>query len=589
MSTRNFDSRVVIERLQQKNHAKHVYDARARGQSLLHNPQTANGDASMMVDYQAGMMTTYQKGLLGGSITSNSGGPTGIPLYIESIVPPTAPTLLSITAGIQQLTVFFMGSVSDGGSPITTYEYSLDGVTYQTTGTLTSPFTISGLTNGVTYTIRMRANNAVGFSATSNSLQGTPLSTPSAPTGLSILAGNQQLTVSFTAGSDGGSPLTNYEYSVNNGLSYVAVSPAQTTSPIVITGLTNDTTYSVKLRAVNAVGVGAASATVTGTPVGLPSAPTLTYALSDDGQAYVYVIAGTGSPTNYEYTTDNGTTWTALSPADADSPVLVPGLANGVLATIQLRGVNGAGIGPASNAVTVTPQVASPSPAVLYYDPDNASSYSGGSTVTNIGSYVPALNGTKSAGVGYNQPGTATTRKTFQFNGTDSISFGSYSFGTTFAISAWVYPRSRSSINGLLANTSSGLSPSGFKIGWNNWNTSNLTMLFEGGNGSSGGAQSTVNNAVVLTTWQHLTYILDTTNQLIFFLRNGVPVTTASYSTNQIVANLGTNNPSFFIGTFTDSFYGMNAELGYLKVFSGIPSVADVNADFQATKASFGL
>jgi hypothetical protein len=33
----------------------------------------------------------------------------------------------------------------------------------------------------------------------------------------------------------------------------------------------------------------------------------------------------------------------------------------------------------------------------------------------------------------------------------------------------------------------------------------------------------------------------------------------------------------------------MNAELGYLKVFSGIPSVSDINADFQATKAAFGL
>jgi hypothetical protein len=287
--------------------------------------------------------------------------------------------------------------------------------------------------------------------------------------------------------------------------------------------------------------------------------------------------------------TDNGTTWTALSPVDADSPVLVPGLTNGVLASIQLRAVNGAGTGPASNAVTVTPEAASPSSALLYYDPDNAFSYLGGSTVTNIGSYVPALNGTMSAGVGYNQPGTSTTRKTFQFNGTDSISFGSYSFGTAFAVSAWVYPRSKFSINTILANASAGQAPSGFKVGWNNWNTSNLTMVYEGGNGSSGSAQATVNNTVVLTTWQHLTYILDTTNQLVFFLRNGVPATTASYSTNQIVANLGTNNPTFRIGSFTDGSFGMNAELGYVKVFSGIPSVADVNADFQATKAAFGL
>lgn len=589
MSTRNFDSRAIVERLQYKNHAKHVYDARARGQSLRHNPQTANGNASVMVDYQAGTLTTYQKGLLGGTVTSQPGGITGLPLYIVPVTPPSPPTLLSLTAGVQQLTVFFMGSVSDGGSPILAYEYSLDGVTYQNTGTLSSPFTISGLTGGVLYTVRMRAANEAGTSPPSNALQGTPVTTPSAPTGLSVLAGFQQLTVSFTAGADGGSPLTNYEVSLDNGASYTAMSPAQTTSPLILTGLTNGTTYLIKIRAVNAVGAGAPSATVSGTPVGFPGAPTVTYALPDDGQAYVYVIAGSGQPTNYEYTTDAGATWTPLSPADANSPVIVPGLTNNVLATLQLRAVNGAGTGPASNAMTVTPEAASPSPALLYYDPDSPSSYSGGSTVVNIGSYVPALNGTKSAGVGYNQPGTSTTRKTFQFNGTDYLSFGAFSFGTAFAVSAWVYPRSRFSINGLIANAGSGQSPSGFKLGWNNWNTSNLTMVYEGGNGLSGNSQASLNNTVELTTWQHLTYILDITNQLVFFLKNGVPATTASYSTNQILPNVGTNNPSFRIGTFTDGFYGMNAELGYLKVFSGIPSVADIAADFQATRAAFGV
>jgi hypothetical protein len=57
---------------------------------------------------------------------------------------------------------------------------------------------------------------------------------PSAPTISSITPGNQQLSVAFTAGSDGGSAITNYKYSTDNGSNYTAVSPASTTSPILI-------------------------------------------------------------------------------------------------------------------------------------------------------------------------------------------------------------------------------------------------------------------------------------------------------------------------------------------------------------------
>ena len=72
--------------------------------------------------------------------------------------------------------------------------------------------------------------------------------------------------MAFTApSSNGGSTITDYEYQLDGG-SWVSAST--TTSPVVISGLTNGTSYSVKLRAVNAVGGGAASVSVS---VNLPS------------------------------------------------------------------------------------------------------------------------------------------------------------------------------------------------------------------------------------------------------------------------------------------------------------------------------
>jgi hypothetical protein len=90
---------------------------------------------------------------------------------------------------------------------------------------------------------------------------------PAKPTGLVATAGDGEVSISFTAGSNNGSTITNYQYSTDNGASYSVFSPADTTSPVVISGLTNGTSYNIKLRAVNTMGAGEASDTVTATPV----------------------------------------------------------------------------------------------------------------------------------------------------------------------------------------------------------------------------------------------------------------------------------------------------------------------------------
>ena len=80
-------------------------------------------------------------------------------------------------------------------------------------------------------------------------------SIPSAPTINSVSPNDYgQLSTTFTAGSDGGTAITNYEYSTNGGTNWTARSPANTASPLVITGLTGNTSYSVRIRAINASG-----------------------------------------------------------------------------------------------------------------------------------------------------------------------------------------------------------------------------------------------------------------------------------------------------------------------------------------------
>ena len=86
---------------------------------------------------------------------------------------------------------------------------------------------------------------------------------PSAPTITGIIAGDRQLTINYTAPKNigNGGPIQRYEYSLNNGI-YLPLPKNR-----IITGLTNGTTYAVRLRAVSESGYGSPSATVTATPI----------------------------------------------------------------------------------------------------------------------------------------------------------------------------------------------------------------------------------------------------------------------------------------------------------------------------------
>jgi hypothetical protein len=98
---------------------------------------------------------------------------------------------------------------------------------------------------------------------------------PSVPSITGITPGNTQLSVAFSApSSNGGASITNYEYSINGGGNWTTPSPAVTTSPFTISGLTNGSTYDVQIRAVNSAGSGTATGTTQGTPAA-PSSPTI--------------------------------------------------------------------------------------------------------------------------------------------------------------------------------------------------------------------------------------------------------------------------------------------------------------------------
>jgi len=282
-------------------------------------------------------------------------GPSSLSITATPYPPPDAPTNLSAVGNDSTITISFTPG-SDRGSVITDYQYSTDNTNYTVLGQSNSPVTISSLINGTPYTIYLEAINVAGPGPASDPITATPYPHPDPPADLTAIVNDSTITINFTDGNTFGFPITNYQYSINSS-NYVELSPAQTAPPITFSSLTNGTPYTINLQTIT-IGPGPSSVSITATPYPPPDAPTNLSALGDNSTIIIYFTAGFdyGSAiTNYQYSINSGSNYTAFSPAQAVSPVRISSLTNGDIYTVQLQAINVAGPGPASASITATP------------------------------------------------------------------------------------------------------------------------------------------------------------------------------------------------------------------------------------------
>ena len=199
----------------------------------------------------------------GGSFMFYDGTKWGTLSFTKTI--PDAPTIGTAVSGNAQATVSFTAPSSNGGSVITSYTATSNpgGITGTLSQAGSGDITVSGLTNGSTYTFTVTATNAIGTSvasAASNSVTPAVPIVPDAPTIGTAVAGDAQATVSFTApSSDGGSAITSYTATSSPGGITGTLSQSGSGS-IIVSGLTNGTAYTFTVTATNTLGTSAASA-----------------------------------------------------------------------------------------------------------------------------------------------------------------------------------------------------------------------------------------------------------------------------------------------------------------------------------------
>ena len=257
---------------------------------------------------------------------------------------PGAPTnVVAEAVGATGARVTFDAPASNG-SPITGYRL------YDSSGAKIAdcPNTVcevNGLRTGQQYSFAVSAVNEQGESARTTSNEITPTGVPDRPGGPSVTPGDGELTMTWDAPNNNGSPITGYTVyaTAATGSRTCTTSGARTCT---ISGLVNDQNYTVTVVATNANGNSQASPGVNGTPKATrrgPDQPVITSATAAqqrDGNAALATITwslGSSGSAGWGQTivSVNGTTKT-LSGGTTSTQMTVPyGVALTVYVTVS--------------------------------------------------------------------------------------------------------------------------------------------------------------------------------------------------------------------------------------------------------------
>jgi hypothetical protein len=294
---------------------------------------------------------------------------------ITTWIEPGAPTIGTATeVNATTVSVSFTAGTT-GGTPIIDFTVTayISGVATAVTATGgSSPISVTGLTQGTTYTFRVTARNIVGTGAASGeSNTAQPADRPSKPSAPTVSTSTTyttdgRVTITFTAPYDGGTTITDY-YFVSNPVTTTQTVSQAGGGTLVFTGLTKGISYTFAYAARNRIGTGIYSDASSGIiPLTVPSIPTIGTASRYDA---------TSVNVSYTQSSDNGgtaiTSYTATSSpggitqSSTVSPILVTGLTKGQPYTFTVYATNSRGnSGQSTSTNSATPATIPNAPVI---------------------------------------------------------------------------------------------------------------------------------------------------------------------------------------------------------------------------------
>lgn len=297
------------------------------------DPNTTKGGSYTVTGLTNGTEYTFSIAAINAKGTSDYSSTQAVTPQ-AAVTTPDAPGFGSISADESEIT-FAWTAPDNGGSDITGYtlSYTPAGGSEQTVDldSETLSYTISELTNGTEYTVKVRAENAEGAGPYGATKTATPFTVPGVPTDIEITPGDTTLAVSWTAPASNGASIARYTVSYKAGRDKKATTQSvEGATSMLIEDLINGTDYSVQVRATNAAGNGAYSEETTAAPdegadpliVGVPAvdasdtSATVTWVVSKATSAVVKFGTLTASKPTQEYNKESRRTTHTVTLSD---------------------------------------------------------------------------------------------------------------------------------------------------------------------------------------------------------------------------------------------------------------------------------
>jgi len=280
---------------------------------------------------------------------------------------PAAPTRPILTVGSHKLTVSWQAVELAAAYEIWLGTTDNSAQAKKQGGDITGSITetvITGLVNETIYYVWIKAKNVVGTSGFSPAANAKPSAfavLPEIPSVPSVTAGNRELNVNWQS-VEGALSYEVWTGTTNNSTTAQKNGADVSGTSVTLTGLTNDTTYYIWIKAKNNIGVSDLSLRASGTPsafAATPSAPQnaptiiagsgqLTVSWSAAEGANVYEVWA-GTDTNPTLATKRGGDVTGLSS-------VITGLTNGTAYYVWIKAKNDVGISGFSPMTTGMPQ-----------------------------------------------------------------------------------------------------------------------------------------------------------------------------------------------------------------------------------------
>jgi len=177
-------------------------------------------------------------------------GPGNIPSNamqsISIYLPPPKPQITSVTWGNETITIRWYDTNASGY--YLTYWSNLTGYKTINVGNKMS-YTLSNLTDGITYYIQITPYNSLGNGTPSNIVNATPASVPNPPI-ITFKLGNDNATISWNVTFNGGFPILGYYLEVEN----QTINLSGDVSSYTLTNLTPGKLYTIGIIAYNKIG-----------------------------------------------------------------------------------------------------------------------------------------------------------------------------------------------------------------------------------------------------------------------------------------------------------------------------------------------